>query len=561
MTRRSTRPVFAVVVAAVVLLLSGASSNTSASTAGRPLLSPADSTVRGVVWHPPRTAGPALRQLRRIATTGATALRLVGPLPADPVFDRADSLGLALFVDLPVAYVSAPALRDSLRAARPVLERLRRLARQHPSLRAIGLARGANTSDPAACAPLRAWTRKIQDWSSSPSTYYVTPFTASADRCAAAVDRVLLDTRARPDPGARLSRWRDTDAAAGLGALGTWVRPGADPGLRVPHSPERQARYLETALGDVTGRSSGSAPVFVYRWRDSDPPLLPTRRHGLRTADGTARPAARVLEGMYRGAQRVFAFPDGTAPSRTPLGPLLLGWGILGLLGGLYAQSPFVRQTLSRYFTAHGFYRDAVREGRDIGRVETLLLLGAVGAALGTIGALAARLAAPQVETGLFVEALPSALQSPLGAALAHPAATGLVVGGGSAALLLGWALLLVGVARLERPFTAVQGILLVTWPCWPALLGMMIALVAATDPPASPGVLGLVLLVGGLATTAAVSARVLRDFWAVSRVELPWVLVLTLPSPLVLLGVAATIGILEYEVPLRLLWHLLTRT
>jgi hypothetical protein len=36
---------------------------------------------------------------------------------------------------------------------------------------------------------------------------------------------------------------------------------------------------------------------------------------------------------------------------------------------------------------------------------------------------------------------------------------------------------------------------------------------------------------------------------------------VLALPSPLVLLAVALTVTILEYEVPLRLLWHLLTRT
>lgn len=561
MTRQSKHSVFAVVVAVVLLSPLGGDPGASASAAGRPLLSTADSTVQGVVWRPPGTTGPALRQLRRIAATGATALRLVGPLPADSVFARADTLGLALFVDLPVSYVSAAALRDSLRGARPVLERLRRLAGQHPSLRAIGLARGANTSDPAACAPLRAWTRKIQDWPSSPSTYYVTPFPASADRCGTAVDRVLLDTRARPDPGARLGRWQDTGAATGLGTLGTWVRPGAGTGLRVPHSPERQARYLETALGDVIARSSPPAPVFVYRWRDWGRAPLSTRHYGLRAADGTARPATRVLKGFYRGTQRVFAFPDGTAPGRTPLGPLLLGWGILGLLGGLYAQSSFVRQTLGRYFSALGFYHDAVREGRDVGRIETLLLFGAVGAAMGIIGTLAARLAATQVETGLFVEALPSALQSPLAAALTHPGTTGLVVGGGSAALLLGWGLLLVGVARLERPFTAVQGIMLVTWPCWPALLGMMVALVAATDPPASLGMLGLVLLVGGLATTGAVSARVLRDFWAVSRVEFPWVLVLALPSPLVLLGVAATICILEYEVPLRLLWHLLTRT
>ncbi|MFB6250025.1 MAG: hypothetical protein ABEL97_15825 [Salinibacter sp.] len=561
MTRQSTRLAFAVVALAVVLPFSGGGPAHTTSAAGRPLLSPADSTIQGVVWHPSRAQGPALRQLRRIAATGVTAVRLVGPLPADTVFGRADTLGLALFVDLPVAYVPAPALRDSLEAARPTLQRLRRLAGQHPSIRAIGLARGANTSVPAACAPLRAWTRKIQNWSSSPSTYYVTPFTASADRCGAAVDRVLLNTRAHPDPVARRAQWRGADAAVGFGALGTWVRPGADTGLRVPHSPERQARYLETALGDVVGRASSSTPVFVYRWRDRARPTLPTRRYGLRASDGTARPAAHVLEGFYRGTQRVFAFPDGTAPSRTPLVPLLLGWGILGLLGGLYANNAFVRETLSRYFAAHGFYRDAVRKGREVGRVENLLLLGAVGAAVGIIGALAARLAADRAATGLFVEALPRALRSPLAAALTQPATAGIVFGGGSAALLLGWGLLLVGVGRLEGRFTAAQGVMLVTWPCWPAVPGMMVALVAATDPPVAPGLLGLGLFVGGLATTTAVSVRVLRDFWAVSGVERPWIAVLTLPSPLVLLGVVTTVLILEYEVPLRLLWHLLTRT
>ena len=561
MIRRLIRPVFAVVAVTMFLLLSGGRPAHAASATGSSRPAAADSTIQGVVWQPPDAPGPAQRELRRINEIGATAVRLVGPLPADPVFARADSLGLALFVDLPVAYVSAAALDDSLEAARPVWQRLRRLAEQYASVRAVGLARGANTTDPAACPPLREWTRTIRGWPSPPSTYYVTPFTAAADQCAGAVDRVLLDTRTRPAPLARLAPWRERGAAVGLGALGTWVRPGADTGLRVPHSPERQARYLETALTTRAGTSPSPGPVFVYRWQDRAASALPTRAYGLHTPDGAARPAAGVVEGLYRGTQRVFAFPDGTAPTQTPVVPLLLGWAIVGLLGGLYARNPFVRQTLTRYFAAHGFYRDAVREGREVGTVENPVLLGIVGGAMGLIGTLAARVAADQRGTELFVEALPAALQPPLATALAHPAAAGLVVGAGAVALLLTWGVLLTGVARLERPFTVAQGVMLVTWPCWPAVLGMMVAFVAATDPPVAPGLLGLVLLGGGLATTVAVSVRVLRDFGAVSGVDRPWLLVLALPSPLVLLGVGATVLLLEYEVPLRLLWHLLTRT
>ena len=561
MTPRSIRAVFAVLAAVVLPICCGGGPASVASTPAPALLSPSDSTFRGVVWRPPSAPGPALRELRRIEAMGATAVRLVGPLPADRVFARADTLGLALFVDLPVAYVAAAALDDSLAAAEPALRRLRRQAGQHPSVRAVGLARGANTTDTTACAPLRDWTRTVRGWPSSPSTYYVTPFAAAADQCADAVDRVLLDTRARPTPVGEWGRWRERGVAVGLGALGTWVRPDADAGLRVPHSPERQARYLEAALGAMGTDSLAPAPVFVYRWRDQGGAAVPGRQYGLHPVDGPARPAARVVEGFYRGTQRVFAFPNGTAPTDTPVVPLLLGWGLLGLLGGLYAQNPFVRQTFTRYFAAHGFYRDAVQEGREVGTLENPVLLGVVGGAMGLIGTLAARVAAAQTGTGLFVEALPRALQAPLATALAQPVAAGVVVGAGTVALLLGWGLLLTAVARLERPFTVAQGVMLVTWPCWPAVLGMMVALMAATDPPVAPGLLGLVLLLGGVATTVAVSARVLRDFGAVSEVDRPWLLVLALPSPLALLGVAATVLIFEYDVPLRLLWHLLTRT
>jgi hypothetical protein len=102
---------------------------------------------------------------------------------------------------------------------------------------------------------------------------------------------------------------------------------------------------------------------------------------------------------------------------------------------------------------------------------------------------------------------------------------------------------------------------MLVAWPCWPALAGMVLALIATTDPPFSPLVLGAVFVGGGLTTIVAVTARVLRDFWAVSPVSPALFIQLTITSPLVLVLLAAAAVLARHDVPLALLWHLLTRT
>jgi hypothetical protein len=515
--------------------------------------------VRGVVWTPPHHPGPALRELARIAATGATAVRLTRLPTADPLFARADSLGLQLFVDLPVAYPSAATLRDSLRAAEPVLRRVQRRAARHESVYAVGLARGADTSRPQACAALRDWTTRVHDGSSSLHTYYVTPFAPSADRCADAVDLPLLDLRAHPAPVTRLRSWREHTPNTGIGALGTWVAPTAGSGLNVPHSAERQARHLETALTQLREQAP-TAPVFVYRWRDAPSPLT-TRQYGLRDSTGRPRLAQQVLAGLYRDTHRVFAFSAGTSPASSPHGYILLGWGVVLLLGGLYAYNPFVRRTLARYFGARGFYRDAVKEGRDVGPAENTILLAIVAGALGLTGALSARIAASQPVTERIVEALPAALQGLLGTGLTMPLLTGLVVGSLTLILLTGWALLLVLTAPASVSFSPAQGLMLVVWPCWPAIAGVGVILVAATDPPLPPGLLALSLTIGAIGATAHVTIQVLRDFWLVTRLPLPWIGLLALPSPLVVTGLGAGLLAAQYDLPLWLLWHLLTRT
>ena len=517
---------------------------------------------QGVVWAPPSHPGPALRTLDAMHARGVTAIRLESLPPADTVWARADALDLRLFVDLPTSAVSGADLETALRNARPALQKIQQLARTHPSIRAVGLGPGVDTSVRAACAPLQTWTQRVHNRSPRLHTYYVTPFTAAHDQCREAVDLLLLDTRGRDDPIERWHRWESTDATVGIGALGTWTTPDAPAGLNVPHSPQRQARHLERALSSLTDPNTVKAPpVFIYRWQDEASAFPPGRRYGLHNRAGNARPAAEVVRGFYTGQQRVFAFSSGTAPSTAPVVAILLSWVLVALLGGLYARNPFVRQTVSRYFAAHGFYRDAVQKGRDVGPIENLVLLGGVGIALGIIGALTAQISAPQPEMTLLLDALPPQVQTMIAPGLTHPTLTGLVVGGLTVVLMLVWNALLVLTAQFEGTFSMAQGLMLITWPCWPALLGMLIALVAAIRPPVPTGLLGLLLLLGGIGTILAVTIRVLRDYWAVSGVSWPWVLLLLLPSPLIVTLVGLILLVTAYDLPVSLLWHLVTRT
>ncbi len=524
-----------------------------------PLLS--DTTQLGVVWTPPSSPDAALRELGRIDSIGAAAVRLTR-LPSDTVAARADTLGLRLYVDLPVDYVPAPHLQDALARAAPVLKRLRALARQHPSITHVGLAHAADTTVPTVCERLRRWHNRVRNWTVSLRTYYVTPFAAAADRCADAVDQVLLDVRGHPAPIDRWHRWRSTTATVGLGAVGTWVHPSAASGLRIPHSPERQARYLERALSRLLDSTQTSPPTaFVSRWRDESSPVLSTRRYGLHDADGRSRPVARVVRGVYTGTQRVFAFPSGPEPAAGSYGLLLFGWGLVALLGGVYTQSLFVRQTVVRYFTAPGFYRDALREGHDLHPGANALLLGIVSGALGATGVRAARLAAAQPVTERVLATLPPPVQVVLAGGIEHPIMAGVVIGGLALGLLGLWMGALVLAAQWRTRFSFAQGLVLVTWPCWPALVVLPLALAAGPGAPISPSLFALLLLRGGPLACLYVTARVLYDYWAISDLPGSTVLLLGALSPFALGSTLVLFLTTWYDVSILFLWHLATQT
>lgn len=527
-----------------------------------PSPAPSSLPVLGVVWAPPSSPDSALQDLERIHASGATGVRVTHVPETDTVFSRADSLDLRLFVDLPVTAVSASALQDSIEAHRQALERVEMRARRHSSVKYVGLGRHVDTTVPEACSVLRQWTRRLHEGSAQLQTYYVTSFPASTDRCAGAVDLPLLDTRGRSNAIQRWQQWTNDHGRAGLGALGTWVRPDAPSGLRVPHSPERQARHLEDAFSQLLDTLDTTPPaVFVHRWQDQSTSTLSSRRYGLYDGAGRPRPAARVVQGFYTGSQRVFAFSAGSSPSGGPYGLIVLGWGLVAILGVLYAQNPFFQQTAARYFVAHGFYRDAIRRGRNVAPVVNTVLFGVVAAALGMCGTLLARAAASQPLTEQLLDALPPVIQTVVATGILHPSLSGVVIGGLSILVLGTWILLLVLVARTASRFSVAQGLMLVVWPCWPALLAMILGLLATSKPPFSTKLLAGLVLAGGLGVTLLTTLRVLRDYSRVTKLPLPVIPILFLPSPFVLVSAALAYLVVQYEPPLTLLWHLISRT
>jgi len=566
MLQRPVRAVFYALLAVAVGIGSRATAANVHAPASTPtglsaLVERTDSTRLGIVWTPATPSDSAVSELRRIAGSGVEALR-VSRLPSDTVAARADSLGLELYVDLPVAYVSAPDLSDALAGVDSTVKRLRGLARRHRAVTHVGLARGADTTVPAACNTLRRWTDRLEEEAASLRTYYVTPFRSGPDRCADAVDQVLLDLRGHPAPVARWQEWQSEVPDVGLGAVGTWVRPSAGAGLHVPHSPERQARYLEDVFSQLLDSTrSRPSTVFVSRWRDRASPRLASRRYGLHDASGAPRPAARVVRGVYTGAQRAFAFPMGTDPPAGSYGLVLVGWGLAALLGGLYAQNVFVRQTVVRYFAAPGFYRDALRDGHDLHPGANGLLLGIVATALGVTGACAARLAASVPATAHVLAALPSYTQSVLGGAVERPLVAGGLLGSCALGLLLVWMGALVLVARRRSRFSFSQGLVLVVWPFWPVLPAVPLALAAGPEAPLTPSLFGLVLLGGAGLVLVYGTGRVLYDYRAVTDLSGGAVLLLGLLSPLTLSATVVLALAMGDDLSFAYLWHLVTLT
>ena len=280
---------------------------------------------RGVVWQPPAEFNVAAEDLRRIEATGFNAVR-TGIIGDERLLVLADTLELSVFQDLPLSFLAAGRLADTLAYASALLETAILRSNEHRSARFFGLGHSIEITD-ASCDALRSLIERGRAAASSPVQFYYTTRLAGADVCNA-VDFVLLDGRDRSEgrDGADLSRiaaeWQaQHDVSMGLSAVGSWVGGTAERGLIHPHSAEQQARFLEERLDELLRGDWAPAAFFVYRWRDgraaapsisraaADPFF---ERYGLWSAEGVERPAYAVVRGMLTGEQHVFAFDAGT---------------------------------------------------------------------------------------------------------------------------------------------------------------------------------------------------------------------------------------------------------
>ncbi len=472
--------------------------------------------LKGVVWSPPEDSVQAVRDMYAMAEGGVEAVR-ASFTQNSHALAAADALGLHIYLDLPVSRLSVSGLQDTLAHAREALDSVLDMTRRHPSIRAIGLARHSDTSDPAACAALDELAARVRAAAPGVSTYYVTRFSRD-DACAHVVDFVLIDVLDRPDP----ADWLDKadGPSVGVGALGIGVAPDGPRGLLAPFSPERQARYFEDALPELLGRPLQA--VFAYRWRDS--PASDARsprgssQYGLHAADGQARVAFDVVSGIFSGRQTVFAFDQGEPPRKSVSWVILFGWLVILAIGTGYALSPRFRYMLPRYFRSHVFFVEAVYTKREILPGTNLMALFALAAATALTGYMA--LHHLQVTDAFLVamQYLSPLTQALTGEMLRRPflyfSLAGCLFALALVLWVAAWSLLLQLGSRILR---IRQVHMLVVWAHWSCLLSMAAAMVISTLPEPS-GRAGFILLVVWLFLGLFSFVQVLLDMQLATR-------------------------------------------
>lgn len=525
-----------------------------------------DTPSGGVIWTPPPSFPRAERDLRTMHDQGVALVR-TPPIRDERLLTLADTLGLLVYQDVPLSYLSASQMADSLDYAREQLGQMLRLAQRHPSARHFGLVDHSDTSDPAACSILQQLAAVVRNQGPPGSqTYYVTPFVA-ADRCGPVVDTVLLDVRNAARPAHRLAAWRAAhpDVPVSVGALGTWVRRDSLRGLLAPHSPEAQARYLERHLGHLFADTLQAAPsaVFVHRWRDdaaqrSDPY---GRNYGLRTASDRPRPAAGVVAGFFTRTQTVFAFPAGQRPEAPTPWLVLMGWGCIGLIAIAYFRGPRLQQMVMRYVWAHNFYQESVREGREVLPGSTLAILGNGLAGFVALGVVLGRCFQDDQSVLWALHALPDTLESTLAPLMNEPWLLGAALAAGYAAGLLVWMGGLMGASRYGSSLSVDQALMIIGWPRWLLVLVMIAALTVSSFPPETGRPLVLWVVSGTAGLMLWMTGRTLADFMAVTRTPLALALATVLLSPLFMAFWVGGYLVLRHDVPIAFISHLLTRT
>jgi hypothetical protein len=159
------------------------------------------------------------------------------------------------------------------------------------------------------------------------------------------------------------------------------------------------------------------------------------------------------------------------------------------------------------------------------------------------------------------VQALPASIEDTAAMLLQSGWQAGAVLAAVYGISLLLWMGVVVGVGRYTTPISGGQALMLVGAPQWPLLLVMISALtVSSLSADMARAVVSWLWIVTG-AVTLWMTGRILADVMAVMRLPAVLALATLVASPLFMAAWVGLYLIAWYDIPVRFIMHLLTRT
>lgn len=436
----------------------------------------------GVVWDPPSDVLQAEADLRAMRAMGFDAVR-TRILRRPSLLELADVLGLELYQEVTLPFRTGSELTDTLGSVRTALADALVMAEGHRSARMFGFAFAPATSEESVCAALAELADFARRRAAPEVRYYYVSWLPESDRCAGAVDLVLLDDPVHDRPLRLLNRWRG-ESRVGLAAVGRRVDPEAARGLLVPDSEERQALFLEETLPAVRARRD-LAVAFVFRWqdppdgaRDAFHPSPFGAVYGLQDETGRPRLARDVVEGILVRGQTTFRLLAGSPPGPVASWFVLLGWLVLATMAILVAASPRFRSMIPRYFFAHGFYRHAIQEGRDVLSVISTVLLVLLGTIIGLLGAQVTRMLTDSAPVHALWYRATVEGRAAMDALLTDQALLVVFIGSAGLLTLVFWVSVWTLAMQRRSPLKPSQALATAVWPRWPMLVLLIVAMV-----------------------------------------------------------------------------------
>jgi len=524
----------------------------------------AEAPIIGVDWVAPGDFREAASDLVEMAEVGFTAVRM------PPVYDRdfytlADTLGLTLFIELPIMQLPSESLREALAASDSLLSLVIASGRGHRSAGPIGITHLSDTRSAGACEQIGEVANRIRQ--AGREAYYSSIF-AEPDQCADRVDFILLDQLRPYGDVEGLQALVESDVLSpttrvGVTGIGSSVDRNAESGWLVPGSQDAQARFIEEALNTI--RTSRLSHAFVHRWRDQGTGPMDTpdpwgRDYGLYTEASDPRPSLQVVRGILLGIQDTFAFDRGTPPEDTRSWFPVLGWLMISLTALMYAGSPRFRSMIPRYFFAHGFFRNAVREAREVLPLTSTAILTVTGLSIGMIGSFVISGLKDLPLTIHWYRLLSEGTRASITAILNVPFVLTVLIGSmtllSTSIWMGGWMALTGRRARLLPS----QALMLASWPRWQVLLLLPLAMTLHATP-GIPLWSIIALALGWMATAFWATVRTSFDLFKITNVAPAAAVIAWVLHPLVL-GVLAVFGwsVFNFE-HIRFAWHLLMAT